>query len=361
LGTALSRRSRFNLTAVAWRRLRRNWDLPLSPQLLWQSYVAGPLFSTLELSQSALSASRRRNVALDGSVFILGYWRSGTTLLHEYLCADRRFGFPSTYACLNPHHFVLTQSAALSGQARTQQRPMDSMRISAASPQEDEFALLAVGARSPYEALLAPSRLGAALALSDPRDLSAAEARQWREAFIGFLSGVALVEGGRPLILKSPPHGYRVATLRELIPESRFILMVRSPEEVYESAVHMWRSLFAIYAMETVPPEDDTRRALLEDRPRFEAKLVAGLSGLPENRLALVRYEELVRDPLTVIAGLYEQLRLGGFADVEPAIREAVKSRGGYTARNPSPPDYWMRELRTAWAPIFDRYRYPLK
>ena len=348
------------MTAAAWRQLRRNWDLPLTARLLWQSYVAGPLFSALELAQGAATADQRGRASLAGSIFVLGYWRSGTTLLHEYLCQDNRFGFPSTYACMQPHHFVLTQSAALQRRLRTIRRPMDEVRISAASPQEDEFALLALGARSPYEALLAPRRLADALALSDPRDLPPEAMRRWREALITFLSGVSVVEGGRPLVLKSPPHGYRVATLRELFPDARFVLIVRSPDIVYESTVHMWRTLFPTYSMESIPPEEDTRRAIMEDRPRFEAKLAEGLRGLPDNRTALVHYESLVRDPVTVLGGLYEQLHLGGFSEVEPAIKATLRLRGSYAARNAVPSEHWMRQLRVAWQPIFNRYGYAL-
>jgi omega-hydroxy-beta-dihydromenaquinone-9 sulfotransferase len=349
------------LTAAAWRQLRRNWRLPPSSRVLLQSYVAAPLFSVLRSTQATLTGSRRREASLAGSVFVLGYWRSGTTLLHNYLCCDERFGYPSTYACMQPHHFVLTQGAALAGPQRSIRRPMDGMEISPGSPQEDEFALLALGARSPYEALLTPSHLTEALALGDPRDLSAPEERQWRELFVEFLRSVSVVEGGRPLMLKSPPHGYRVASLRELLPDARFIVIVRSPETVFESAIRMWRSLFPIYALEPIPPEDHTREAVLEDRLRFEAKLAAGLAGLPDDRLALVRYEDLVREPLQALGGLYEQLRLGDYSAVEPAIKAQMRLRGEYAPWSTLPPEQWMRRLQARWAPVFDRYHYALR
>ena len=341
------------------RQLRRNWDLPLSPRLAWQSFVAGPLFSALQAMQQASTAKQRPQTSPAGSIFVLGYWRSGTTLLHEYLCHDDRFGFPSTYACMQPQHFVLTQPAALRRPLRAVRRPMDDVRVTAGSPQEDEFALLALGARSPYEALLAPRHLAEALALGDPLSLSAQELRHWKQTFLSFLNGVSAVEGGRPLVLKSPPHGYRLGLLRELCPDSYFVLVVRAPEIVYESTVRMWRTLFGVYSMEALPPEDDTRKAVLEDRPRFEAKLAAGLAGLRQDRTVLVRYEELVQNPIKVLGGLYEQLRLGGFAKVESAIKAELRLRGEYKARNAPPPEHWLRKLRSDWAAIYDKYQYP--
>jgi omega-hydroxy-beta-dihydromenaquinone-9 sulfotransferase len=359
-GGKLTRLSHFNMTATAWRGLRRNWRLPLTARLLVQSLVAGPLFSTLRRTQTALTRSQRARASLGDSLFVLGYWRSGTTLLHQYLCCDKRFGYPSTYACLHPHHFILTQHTALAKPQTAIPRPMDDVRISASSPQEEEFAMLALGARSPYEALLAPQHLPDALALADPRDLCSADQARWRELFVEFLSGVAVVEAFRPLILKSPPHGQRVATLRELFPDARFVVIVRSPEAVFESAVRMWRSLFPIHALEPIPPEDHTRSAVLEDRPRFEAKLQAGLQGLPPQRLAFVRYEQLTRDPLETIGGVYEQLQLGGFGGVEEAIKDELRLRRPYVARNAMPPERWMKRLHAEWGPVFERYGYAL-
>jgi hypothetical protein len=345
------------MTAASWRQLRRNWRLPLSPRLLWQTHVAGRLFSTLSSTQASLTRSRCSQASLTDSLFVLGYWRSGTTLLHNYLSRDERFGFPSTYACMQPHHFVLTQGAALAAPQNAVRRPMDDVQITPSSPQEDEFALLARGARSPYEALLAPSRLPDALALGDPRDLCPQEEAQWRALFLDFLKGVSVVEGGRPLILKSPPHGYRVATLRELLPDARFVVIVRSPAAVFESAIRMWRSLFAIYSLEPVPPEEHTRCAVLDDRLRFEAKLAAGLSGLPDNRVALLHYEDLVKDPLAVLGAVYEQLQLGGFGKVASVIETELRQRGHYEPRNALPPEDWMKRLETAWGPLFEKYR----
>jgi omega-hydroxy-beta-dihydromenaquinone-9 sulfotransferase len=354
----LAERRYFNMTAFTWRQLRRSWKLPPTPQLLWQSSITGPLFSALNSCQGALTAERRRNTSLAGSIVVLGYWRSGTTLLHNYLARDRRFGFPSTYACMHPQHFVLTQSAALERRQATVLRPMDDVRIGSSSPQEEEFGLLALGARSPYEALLAPCHLADALALGDPRDLPADEKRHWEKTFQEFLGGVSVVEGNRPLILKSPPHGYRVVTLRQLLPDARFVLIVRSPDTVYESTVRMWRSLFPIYALGAIPPEDDTRRVVLADRPRFETKLAEGVSGLPQERFALIHYETLVRDPLNTIGNLYEQFRLGNFADVETDLKAEIASAGQYKARNAAPPDYWMQQVRDKWRSVFEQYNY---
>jgi len=346
------------MTGFAWRQLRKSWNLPLTGPLVWQTLVAGSLFSALNFAQAALTVRRRQSTSLSGSIIILGYWRSGTTLLHDYLARDRRFGFPTTYACMHPQHFILTHAAAMSRPQPSVRRPMDDVRVYPSSPQEDEFGLLALGARSPYEALLAPCNLAEALALCDPRNLSMDEQKYWEQTFNHFLQGVSVVQEGRPLILKSPSHGYRVATLRRLLPDARFILIVRSPDRVFESAVRMWRSLFQVYALGAIPSEEETRRIVLADRPRFEAKLTEGLAGLPEENLAVIRYEELVQDPRGVVGHVYEQLRLGDFSNVEKSIELQHADGRQYTASNASPPEYWMEQVRRNWRSIYSKYGY---
>ena len=106
-------RQYLSLSARAWARFRKNWDLPVSRMLLWQTLAPGSLFSLLNAMQTAMHRDEMAKAAWSGSVVILGYWRSGTTLLHELLCRDTRYSFATTHACMNPHHFLLTEAAAL--------------------------------------------------------------------------------------------------------------------------------------------------------------------------------------------------------------------------------------------------------
>ena len=38
-------------------------------------------------------------------IFILGHWRSGTTMLHNYLCQDKQFTYPNLFQAYNQHPF----------------------------------------------------------------------------------------------------------------------------------------------------------------------------------------------------------------------------------------------------------------
>ena len=349
-------RQYLNLSAGAWRRLCRNWGLRPSPLLLWQTLVPGSLFSTMARLQAASARERLARANYRNAIVILGYWRSGTTLLHELLCLDERYTYPTTHACMNPHHFLLTGAATLAQQSSGVQRPMDEMEVRPGSPQEDEFALLSLGARSPYEALLIPKILPEALQLADPRDLSPRDEERWRAVFMSFLSGVSVRGGGRPVILKSPTHGFRVDTLRELLPDARFILIVRDPWTSFESVAGMWRKMFELYALEPIPADDEIREAVIADRLRFEDKLAAGAAGLPENRFRAITYESLIADPAGVIEQLYRRLELGDFDEVRETIAAETERRRGYRAKGRLPSAEWRERIDREWKAVLAHY-----
>jgi hypothetical protein len=229
---------------------------------------------------------------------------------------------------------------------------MDEMEVRSSSPQEDEFAFLSLGARSPYEALLFPAILPEALKLADPRDLSNEDEKRWREVFLSFLAGVSVRGNGRPMILKSPTHGFRVSTLRDLLPNARFILITRDPITNFESVVRMWRKMFETYAIGPVLSDDEIREAVIADRPRFEAKLSADISGLPANRFAALTYESLVADPKGVLEHIYKRLELGDFEPVREAINAETERRRDYRAKASLPSRVWQERIRTEWAEV---------
>ena len=103
------------------------------------------------------SSGRRSNTRRSSSSATGG---PGTTLLHELLIRDPRHAFPTTYECLVPHHFLMTESwlPKLLWWMMPSRRPMDNMPAGWDRPQEDEFALCLLGQPSPYERIAFPNR-----------------------------------------------------------------------------------------------------------------------------------------------------------------------------------------------------------
>jgi hypothetical protein len=161
---------------------------------------------------------------------------------------------------------------------------------------------------------------------------------------------------GRPIILKSPTHGCRVTTLRELLPDARFVLIVRDPWTNFESVARMWRKMFETYAMGPIPPDDDIRDSVVADRSRFEAKLASSTADLPRNRFTTITYESLVANPVGMVEQLYQRLELGDFDTVREAVVAETERRRGYQAKGSLPSDLWRERISHEWSAMLTHY-----
>ena len=137
--------------ALAWvqqggRPTRAGWSRKLLLQ--WQSFWFERNLTLQNQLPAALPLHR-------DPLFILGLWRSGTTYLHDLLGACPGMDYPATWQCMSPASFRLQ---APPDKGKEFQRPMDGMTIDNLSPQEDEFALLALGVPSVYRGFFDPRR-----------------------------------------------------------------------------------------------------------------------------------------------------------------------------------------------------------
>src|SRR5260370_121735 len=122
--------------------------------------VVSIFHTVLRWVQLALYGRRIKRTQIRAApIFIIGHWRTGTTLLHELLILDERHNYPNTYQCLAPHHFLLTEKlfTRLFRFLLPSRRPMDNMAAGWDRPQEDEFALCMLGAPSPYLTIAFPN------------------------------------------------------------------------------------------------------------------------------------------------------------------------------------------------------------
>lgn len=313
------------------------------------------------LQRIAYGRAIARTTLTADPVFVVGHWRTGTTLLHELLALDPAMRSPTTYECLAPHHFLLTGGwlPRLTRFTLPRTRSFDPMRVAWESPQEDEFALCNLGLPSPYAAIAFPNDAVRDDDAHELEALSVDEQRRWRSGFETFLRQLTLCRPGR-LLLKSPTHTFRAPLLTRMFPRSRWILLVRNPFEVYSSTVKLWRSLYETYGYQR-PDFAGLDERVLATFARMHLRWEATRSCLPENGLVVVRYEDLVRDPVEILRRVYGELSLGEFAPREAAVRQYFADRADYRPNRHAVDPARADEIRHRWRTYFDQYGYDLE
>jgi len=190
--------------------------------------------------------------------------------------------------------------------------------------------VLALGAPSPYEALLLPSLMSNPRSLLDPRERPKEDQQRWREALLYFLR-LLTVQQNKPMVLKSPPHGFQLAALPSLFPGARYVIIERNPYEVFASNLKLWRTLTDMYAMEPISLETIESFVLAAYLLHDEA-IAEGLRQLPSQSLAArVCYEDLVADSTQQMARLYGELALDDFESVRSRVEEYAVKVAGHT------------------------------
>ena len=175
------------------------------------------------LVSEAIYGRRARALKLrQPPLFVIGHWRTGTTLLHELLVQDRRFIYATTFDCMAPTHFLLTAGffTRWFDWLLPKTRPMDDMPVGFDRPQEDEFALMNLGVGSPYLHWAFPNRRAHMeyLALDTLTDQ---QRERWKGGFDWFMRRQALKDPAARIVVKSPPHTARVRQILELYPDRR--------------------------------------------------------------------------------------------------------------------------------------------
>ena len=136
----------------------------LAPGRIPQAAIAAAVvglrwpFSTAE--RVVMHLRRRRQPAMPAPVYIVGYWRSGTTHLHNVLSRAQQFGHVSPLTAGLPWD-VLGLTCALAPvlkRALPSDRYVDNVRVTPESPQEDSIALSNMLPLSYYHGIYFPRR-----------------------------------------------------------------------------------------------------------------------------------------------------------------------------------------------------------
>jgi hypothetical protein len=291
-------------------------------------------------------------------VFIVGHWRSGTTYLHELLVLDEQFAFPTTYECFAPNHFFVSSRLTphILGLLLPSKRPMDNMAVSFKHPQEDEFALMAMGAPSPMLRLAFPNDPPPYMELLDMEGVAPQVLQSWKAAMQRFIQ-MQTYWKRKPLVLKSPPHTGRIEVLSELFPQAKFIHMVRDPFSLFPSTRRLWRALDEVQGLQ-IPRYKSLDEYVFAAFERMYRGFERQREKIDASRICDVRYEDLVKDPVAVVENLYERLDLGDFSQVRERIEAYVGEKKDYRATRHELEPEVMAAIRQRWAGYIEKYGY---
>jgi hypothetical protein len=350
------------MTWVAWLQLIARHRFRIHP-FRWPMALAitciTPFNTVMGSLQSLLYGNQIQKQPIEQPpVFIIGHWRSGTTYLHELMSLDDRFGSPTTYQCFAPKHFLLTEwlIAKYMGFLIPKQRPMDNMAAGWERPQEDEFALLALNAPTPYFRIAFPNDPPPFMNFLDMQEVASAELARFKAALEYFVKLVTFRTGKR-LLLKSPPHTGRIAVLSRMFPGAKFVHITRDPHAIFSSTKKLWESLDDVQGLQ-LPHHRELEEYVFSALERMYAGFVQQSSILNAENFYQLRYEDLVADPAKHVGEIYQQLQLGDYANLREKIVQFAGTQKDYQTNRHELPEELKSKIRQRWNVYFERFGY---
>ncbi len=259
--------------AVLWRGLQHCRPSPSRWEVSALISLSGLLVEPLAWMQSLLFAQRLQRVQLpDDPIVVIGHWRSGTTYLHQLLACDPAVATARNTLTVAPQVALLLKPwiVPLLKAWMTRVRPIDAVPWGPDDPQEDELGLA-------------------------------------RLTFDTNMGGMAF------------PRDYLANFRRHVLVTTR----------AYE---RQWLTFCRLTWLQPVPDPCTQVEETVTARAELLAAFESCRALIPAEQLLELDHDDLIRQPLQAVEGLYTHFGLTSWPDARGPIEARIDQAGTYVA-----------------------------
>ncbi len=297
-------------------------------------------------------------------VYIVGYWRSGTTFLQNLLTRDPQYGWFDPVKTVTFNNCILMKRVLAKVQKNLLKdaRPMDNMDYELDLPMEEVFAQATISTQAISHMLVFPDGGNGVkyieTAFIDEQD--EAKQREWRIAYDYILRKVTYLCKGKQLLLKSPENTCRIAELKRCYPHAKFINIYRNPYKVIMSTINMFTKEMELLCLNKPAPREVIEEVSIDLFERIYKKAIRELEDMPQEDRIDICYEDFCGDPEGYVEKIYDHLGIGGFQEAKPYFEKYLDSQKNYQ-KNVFTLDSSLRDkINSRLGFYFDYYGYEM-
>lgn len=307
----------------------------------------------------------RHTIAKD-PVFILGFYRSGTSYLHQFMTQDDRLGYHSNFQMIFPE-IMLSSEKMLSpvfeyiARVFNLRDPVHRTRLSFTFPGEEDAAMTtALSPRGAQWGYFFPKNMEEYFRKYVLFEgITAPELEVWKQELVFLIKKISIASQNKQLVLKSPPQTARIKLLLSLYPNAKFIFIHRDPYEVYLSNKQFWKVTQSIYAIGGTG-SIDVNSIILDTYSEIMQRYLNEREMVPEGQLVEIPYADLLEKPMESMQKIYEAIRLDDFKYCENKMRSFVESQKTYVRLQHELPVGERKMVTEKLEPFIRHWNYPV-
>jgi hypothetical protein len=292
-------------------------------------------------------------------LFIIGHWRSGTTVLHNVLCRDPAAGYLTTFHSVFPNNLASKWLFGTFMKLKMPvRRPSDNIELNIDFPQEDEFALSNCQYYAYYNFFYFPSHYAFFYEKAIlHKNLTENEIESWYRIYDELLKKALINTGGKRLIIKNPVNTARISRILKLYPDAKFLYIYRNPMTVFYSTQNFFRKLLPAVWLNRVG-SDFIDQMIVDIYVRLMHDYHEQKSLIPPGNLMELRFEDFEKDPLTETSRIYKYLLNEDFESVKPDISAYLETISKYRKNRYATSRSALDSVLKNWQIYMDLYKY---
>jgi len=295
---------------------------------LTQSALWSSLFSWFEYLR--YSKALKNAPIPDDPIFIIGHWRTGSTLLHQLMSLDPQLTAPTLFQVAVPDSFLVSYPyyRPLFKRIISEHRPMDQVKMGMDEPQEDEYAIYRITSYSPLENLVFSKSGSYFLNHGTPFLPSGDRLEKWKSDVKTFYKKLHFKSKKR-IVSKNPFNSFRINTLREMFPMAKFIHIVRHPDDVVPSTIYMWDIVQRQNRL-NIPIKTPDFKEVVGVMDTLLTAIENDCGQISTGNYIELRFEDLEQNPVNEMKKCYNSLHLPFTREFEEKIDSFIRKTADY-------------------------------
>lgn len=316
----------------------------IHPKKIYNIYpfiLKGTIFYPISLLEHWLfSAQIKKHKLSKDPVFILGYYRNGTTHLQNILSFTDEFGTISQYDSIMPECCLLIKRPLVNlfqriSKILTHKNFYHKTQWDWDLVGEEDVALTSLALEQTcYWGFMFPQTRSTYFEkFGHFESITKEELQEWKDIYSTLILKFSYMNHGKQILLKTPPSLGKIKELHELYPHSKFLYIHRNPAYIIKSVYRLWEINNKIN-FGPILEKEEIEKIVVDDYIKSVKRFEKYKSSISNDHLLEIRLEELTENPFPIINQLADFLELRDKQTFLERVKEFLERKGSQGIHN---------------------------